>query len=57
MRWFEKEELYYKEREERWLNSLGWYGRLVDEHWTFILILLLQSGLCFLLGFFIGMHL
>ena len=43
MRWFEKEELYYKEREERWLNSLGWYGRLVDEHWTFILILITMT--------------
>ena len=43
-----------REREQRWLESIGPMGRLIDNHWTFMLLFALEFPICFAIGLGIG---
>ena len=43
-----------RERERRRLEALGPFGRLIDNTWTYVLLLLLILPICFGIGLLIG---
>jgi hypothetical protein len=43
-----------QEQERRRLEALGPFGRIVDNHWTYVLLLCIVVPICFGIGLLIG---
>jgi hypothetical protein len=44
-----------RERERRYQESLGPLGRLIDNHWTYMLLLIVILPVCMGIGLLIGL--